>query len=161
MQAMHPFSDLFFEGGGKLRPPQTPSGAPPRTSFNNNFISLGEPNPHLPAVVLPRIQFSGLRHLRKTRPPLPPPCPTFVHEIFMPSYRAPFETSEYHFSAKVISPFFFFYELLKFYSKELVSGLSEFFSKKIDVFFWTYDPSKWPRIFSGSRICCPKNSRIL
>ena len=63
--------------------------------------------------------------LKENQTPLP--CPTWVHEILMPSYRAPFETSEYQFSAKVIYPFF--YELLKFYSKELVSGLREFFRK--------------------------------
>ena len=50
----------------------------------------------------------------------------------MSSYRAPFETSEYQFSAKVIYPFF--YELLKFYSKELVSGLNELFRKKSTFF---------------------------
>ena len=46
----------------------------------------------------------------------------------IPSYRGPFETSEYQFLENVIYPFF--YELLKFYSKELVSGLREFFRKK-------------------------------
>ena len=57
-----------------------------------------------------------------------PPCPTLVHNFLMSSYRAPFETSEYQFLEKVIYPFF--YKPSKFYSKELVSGLSEFFRKK-------------------------------
>ena len=42
--------------------------------------------------------------------------------------------SEYQFLEKVIYPFF--YKGLKFYSKELVSGLSEFFRKKSTFFFW-------------------------
>ena len=48
-----------------------------------------------------------LKHLRKTIPPPSPPCPTLVHEILMPSYRAPFETSEYQFLEKVIYPFIY------------------------------------------------------
>ena len=44
--------------------------------------------------------------LKENQTPLP--CPTWVHEILMPSYRAPFETSEYQFSTKVIFPFFFY-----------------------------------------------------
>ena len=74
----------------------------------------------------------GSEALTENKTPPPPPCPTLEHEILMPSYRGPFETSEYEFLEKVIYPFFL--KALKFYSKELVSGLSEFFRKKINFF---------------------------
>ena len=89
----------------------------------------------------------------------PPPCPTWVHEILMPSYRAPFETSEYQFSAKVIYPFF--YELLKFYSKELVSGLSEFFRKKSTFFSGHMIHQSSLEFPQDLRICNQKKSTTL
>ena len=50
----------------------------------------------------------------------------------MASDRAPFETSKYQFLEKVF--LYFLYEFLKFYSKEMVSELSEFFRKKSTFF---------------------------